>query len=133
MLSVPILDNPAWSTVHQLNFADPCEDFVAPVAHALVRAASTLVSTPVGRISHCLRLRRHVGRAILPAAVFSRLPAHGNTACFPTYSGSASGDSSRGTMPSASTSQSPVARYTCSAITSTGGGAGHLGNTCIGP
>jgi hypothetical protein len=45
MLSVPILDNPAWSTVHQLNFADPCEDFVAPVAHALVRAASTLVST----------------------------------------------------------------------------------------
>ena len=66
MLSVPILDNPAWSTVHQLNFADPCEDFVAPVAHALVRAASTLVST-LGGISHWLWLCRFVGQPIQAA------------------------------------------------------------------
>src|ERR1017187_5716611 len=42
--------------LHQFNFVDGCEDFISLVAHALVRAASTLVSTPVGCISHCLRL-----------------------------------------------------------------------------
>src|ERR1017187_6911878 len=50
--------------LHQFNFFDGCEDFVAPVAHALVRAASTLVST-LGVISHRLRLRRPGGAANL--------------------------------------------------------------------
>ena len=31
--------------LHQFNFFDGCEDFISLVAHALVRAASTLVST----------------------------------------------------------------------------------------
>ena len=43
----------------QLSFFDCCEHSVAPVARALVRAASTLVST-LGVISHWLRLRRSV-------------------------------------------------------------------------
>src|ERR1039458_4470184 len=38
-----------------------CEDFISLVAHALVRAASTLVSTP-GGMSHWLRLGCSVGR-----------------------------------------------------------------------
>ena len=58
--------------LHQFNFFDGCEDFVAPVAHALVRAASTLVST-LGVISHWLRLRRFVGQPILAAAAFQTL------------------------------------------------------------
>src|ERR1017187_2058509 len=48
--------------LQQLSFFERCEDFISLVAHALMRAASTLVSTPVGCISHCLRLRRAVGQ-----------------------------------------------------------------------
>src|ERR1017187_8099063 len=55
--------------LHQLNFVDRCEDFMAPVAHALVRAALTLVST-LGAISLWLRLRHSVGQPILAAAGF---------------------------------------------------------------
>ena len=58
--------------LHQFNFFDGCEDFVASVAHALVRAASTLVST-LGVISNWLRLRRFAGRSIPAAAAFRRL------------------------------------------------------------
>jgi hypothetical protein len=52
-----------------LTFFDRGEDFVAPVAHALVRAASTLVSM-LGVVSHWLRLGRFVGQPILAAAGF---------------------------------------------------------------
>src|ERR1035441_5174798 len=55
--------------LHQLNFVDRYEDFMAPVAHALLRAASTLVST-LGAISLWLRLRRFVGPALPPANRF---------------------------------------------------------------
>src|ERR1039458_1980859 len=43
-----------------------CEDFISLVAHALVRAAATLVSTP-GGTSHWLRLGCSVGQALSPA------------------------------------------------------------------
>src|ERR1017187_1107772 len=50
--------------LQHLSFLESCEDFISLVAHALVRAASTLVSTPGGCISHRLRLRRSVGQDI---------------------------------------------------------------------
>src|ERR1017187_2452579 len=43
--------------------------FRCPVAHAFMRAASTLVST-LGGIPHWLRLRRSVGQPVLAAAGF---------------------------------------------------------------
>jgi hypothetical protein len=72
------------SVLQQFSFFERCEDLISLVAHALVRAASTLVSTP-GGISHwlvallLLSARDPAWRAAIAAPTASRYPLSGGT------------------------------------------------------